>query len=107
MRDPTQPPAGFSNDFGQSTATLEDADALKPVLSTIIRRHGAKPVAVINGETVRLGGKIGDWVLVRIDESEVVLKGQDGRETLTLSPDVEKMPVKAVAGKKATLRGWE
>lgn len=88
LRDPTQPPPAFLDDSARSTA-----DALageRPALTTIVRRHGAKPLAVINGEMVRQGGKIGDWVVVRISESEVVLRGENGRELLTLSPDVDK-----------------
>lgn len=98
MRDPTQPPGAYSAAAG----TLADDENLPPetpVLNTIIRRHGAKPIAVINGETVALGGKVGDWRLVRIGESEAVLRGTDGKETLTLSPGVDKRPVRATSGR--------
>lgn len=98
MRDPTQPPGAYSAAAG----TLADDESLPPetpVLNTIIRRHGAKPIAVINGETVALGGKVGDWRLVRIGESEAVLRGADGKETLTLSPGVDKRPVRAASGR--------
>lgn len=98
MRDPTQPPGAYM--AGAGTAAANESSATEsPVLNTIIRRHGAKPIAVINGETVALGGKVGDWRLVRIGESEAVLRGTDGKETLTLSPGVDKRPVRAASGR--------
>ncbi len=44
-------------------------------------------VAVINGETVTLGGRVADAEVVRIDESEVVVRGAEGERTLRLLPD--------------------
>jgi len=98
MRDPTQPPSAFAA-MGGGQASDEAALPETPILNTIVRRHGAKPIAVINGETVRLGGKVGEWRLVRIGESEAVLMGADGKETLTLSPGVDKRPVRAASGR--------
>lgn len=99
-RDPTQPPAAYSADSELSAPDAGEAEVQRPVLHSIIRRHGAKPLAVINGETLGIGGRIGDWVVVRIGESEVVLKGSAERQTLTLSPDVEKRPVKAAVARE-------
>lgn len=83
--DPTRPPAALD------AAAAATAKAVPPAagLQTIIRRQGAKPVAVINGETVELGGKIGAATLVRLGDAEAVLQGPQGREVLRLTPNAE------------------
>jgi len=50
-------------------------------------------VAVINGQTVALGGKVGESVLVKIAENEVVLRGSLGTEVLRMTPEVDKTVV--------------
>ena len=40
-----------------------------------------------------LGGKVGDSILVKIKENEVVLKGPLGSEVLRMTPDVNKKTV--------------
>jgi hypothetical protein len=93
MRDPTQPPAAYQAGF-RGAAEDEMAMPAERNLQSIIRRHGAKPLAMINGQTLAVGGKIDGWTLVRIGEAEVELKGPGGRETLMLSPAVDKQPAK-------------
>ena len=51
---------------------------------------GARRVAVINGQTVAVGQRIGDATLVRVAETEVTLKRGDQFETLKLHPGVDK-----------------
>ena len=46
--------------------------------------------AIISGEMVRLGHKYGDAVLVKVAESEVVLKSGSGLQVLQLRPGIEK-----------------
>ena len=94
MRDPTQPPSAYTVTGSQHENTAVDGEEASRVLQSIVRRHGAKPMAMINGRMLGVGGKIDDWVLVRIDESEVILRGPGGTEKLVMSPDVEKQPVK-------------
>lgn len=48
--------------------------------------------AIISGEHVMLGQKIGDLRLVRVGETEVVLLEGGERKTLKLFPGVEKRP---------------
>jgi len=48
---------------------------------------------VIDGQAIALGARYEDKRLVRISETEVVLSGQNGRETLAMTPTVVKMPV--------------
>jgi MSHA biogenesis protein MshK len=55
----------------------------------ILKRQG-KPAALINGEVVELGGKVGAATLVKVSEDAVVLKGPDGEEILRLIPSAEK-----------------
>lgn len=62
-----------------------------PVLQSIRRANG-RYTAVINGETVKVGSTIGDARVVKISDTEVVLKTADSLQTLKLFPDVEKRP---------------
>ena len=60
------------------------------------RRAGCSPplsrqnyrAAIINGETVNLGGKYGDSRLVEVRENSVVLQNAQGRRVLELFPKV-------------------
>lgn len=96
-RDPTQPPPAYTTEGG---VVEPERQVTEHVLQSIVRQHGAKPLAMINGQIVRLGGKIDDWTLVRIGESEVVLKGPDGNETLMMSPAVEKQSVRPAVSRR-------
>jgi MSHA biogenesis protein MshK len=84
LRDPTRPPASM----GES---VPDADVVSgPVLQTVIIPAQGKPMAVISGKTVPLGGKFGDSRLVRLTEREAVLVGPTGTEHLLLTPGADK-----------------
>lgn len=88
VADPTRPP-----DVLQVPA--DGAAFAMPVetgVQTIILRPGGKAAAVINGQQVVVGGKLGDKRVVRITEREVVLKGAGGTETIKVTPAVEKAP---------------
>lgn len=84
LPDPTRPPAGVA-------VGVPEAEAMTgPVLqSVLIPRHG-KPVAIIGGQQVRLGGLYGESRLIRLSEREAVLEGPGGIERLLLTPGVEK-----------------
>ena len=104
LSDPTRPPASIEKSVDGSEAKAETG------LQSIIRRAGAKPAAIINGEYVVLGGSVGDAKLVRIGEDFVTLKSATGRETLRLIPGVEKTQAsstetgeKTAAGKAARI----
>lgn len=62
------------------------------VLQSVIIMAPGRAYAVINGETVRLGGMYRDAKLVTISETGVVLKSSRGTETLKLSPGIELTP---------------
>ena len=85
LTDPTRPPlvveAPASSAAGTSASTL----ILQSVL--ISPRH---KIAIINGETVKLGGMYGTARVVKISESGVVLNVDGSLQTLRLFPGVEK-----------------
>lgn len=86
LRDPTRPPGSAEYGPGESESGLQ----------SIVRRQGEKPRALINGELVSLGGKVGESRLVAINEDSVVLLDTAGhRETLQLTPGVSKTPTKS------------
>lgn len=82
LADPTKPPVAVS----APTPDAPNAAAASTGLQSIILRKSGKPAALINGEVVELGGKLGEARLVRITEDSVVLKGPEGEETLRLTP---------------------
>lgn len=94
LPDPTRPPANLVTSAGAPEAAPPAAQALQ----SVILRKGGKPAALINGELVELGGKVGEARLVKIREDRVVLRGPLGEETLRLTPEAEKKPA-AAAGK--------
>ena len=97
MVDPTRPPPGFGS--GDADA----APAGGPVLqSVIISASGS--AAIISGETVKVGQRYGDAVLIKVAESEVVLKGAGGTQVLKLYPAVDKRAA-APEPAKAPARG--
>ncbi|WIM05205.1 MAG: hypothetical protein OHM77_10940 [Candidatus Nitricoxidivorans perseverans] len=104
LPDPTRPPGATVAAPHGSTQAVPTASGL----SSVILRKGAKPAAVIDGQYVELGGKVGERKVVRIAEGEVVLKNAesaDGRETLLLTPGIEKQPIKQKAVRKAVASG--
>jgi len=99
--DPTRP-AG-------NQVTAEGASGVSaPVESgvqTVILRPGGKSAAVINGQYVVVGGKFGDKRVLRITESEIVLKGEGGREVIKVMPSIEKTPARKTAAKTQRTTG--
>lgn len=64
-------------------------------LQTIIRRKNAKPAAIINGEYVELGGRLGEARLSQVEDGFVVMTSPGGvKEMLTLTPGVEKKMIR-------------
>ena len=90
INDPTRPPATF---VATPTATTGVVDVGGRLRSVKIPRRGGRPTAVIDGQVIRLGEKLGEARLVRLTETEAVLESAAGRETLRLTPDVIKKPV--------------
>jgi hypothetical protein len=86
LPDPTRPPISLD-----SSATVI-VQPIGPALQAIRTSNGRRS-ATISGHEVTSGSKVGEAVVMRIDEDRVVLRGPGGIETLKLFPDVEKRPV--------------
>ena len=101
VSDPTRP-------AGNAVAPETSGGVSAPVeagVQTVILRSGGKSAAVINGQYVVVGGKFGDKRVLRITESEVVLKGESGREVIKVMPSVEKSPTRKTAAKAQRTTG--
>lgn len=85
--DPTRPATASESAGG--LAGTEAGPRVESILIAPDRR-----LAIINGETVTLGGRIADGEVVRINESEVVVRGAEGERALKLLPDfIERIPL--------------
>ena len=85
LPDPTRPPTGL---FAPLDAVGAEAAPVPAGLQSIIISR-TRRAAIIDGETVELGGKHGDAKLIEVNEGGVVLRGAQGRQVLTLFPDVK------------------
>lgn len=97
LSDPTRPPnllAGAARD-GQTAEA--PAQRLQSVLISPHRR-----LAVIDGRSVPLGGKVDGATLVQIAETHVTLKRGDELKKLELYPGVERRPVRLGQGVENT-----
>jgi MSHA biogenesis protein MshK len=88
LSDPTRPPnvlQGAMRDASERGEAPAAASRLQSVLISPQRR-----LAVIDGRTVPLGGKVDGATLVQIAETHVTLKRGDELKTLELYPGVER-----------------
>lgn len=90
LADPMRPPAIAATPVQGAPA---DAGAARTRLQSVLISSGRRS-AVIDGVVVPLGGSVGESRLVRITESEVVLKKGEETEVLKLYPSVDKKAVK-------------
>lgn len=83
LTDPTAPP----------TAPDAAGGAASPGISlTAIKTSGRRKIAIIGGQEIGVGGRYQDARVVRISESEVVLRRGSEITVLELYPQVEKRP---------------
>jgi len=89
LTDPTRPAANLDviESSSGSAGQVVQPDDTQGLRLIIIQKK--KRAAIINGRTVELGGKIGDARLVEVNEGSVVLQGAQGRQVLTLFPNVK------------------
>lgn len=99
LPDPTRPPAALLP--VASGASLSGA-AAAPVLQSVLVSPGGRQVAVIDGETVALGGSFRGAKLVRVSETDVQL--QRGRERQILKLAAQGEPQHVPASKPAPSR---
>jgi hypothetical protein len=92
LADPTRP--------AQARDTVTAPGTGGPVLQSVLIAPGRR-LAVIDGQTVSLGGRFGTATLVAVTETGVVLK--EGKETrhLQLFPGVEKRAPVRSQGRKS------
>lgn len=85
--------------------TASDADgagigeAALPELQMVLLPRKGKPVAVISGERVVLGGRYRDATLIAVRENKVILLDAEGRRELHMTPEISKKPA-AEPGKR-------
>ena len=89
LADPTRPPALITAPVPASG--VEAAPAPAGLQSIIISKN--RRAAIIDGETVELGGKHGDAKLIEVNEGSVILEGAQGRQVMSLFPGVKMTPV--------------
>ncbi len=86
LPDPTRPPSSiFAPAAG--VAARQPMQNLSSGLHTIIISK-TRRAAIIDGQIVELGGEHGNARLVEVNEGGVVLQRAQGRQVLTLFPDV-------------------
>ncbi|RNF27813.1 hypothetical protein NM04_26580 [Massilia aurea] len=81
LLDPTRPPPGMDR-IAPELAAADDAPRLQSVL--IARHAGGRHVAVIDGETVRLGESFKGARVARVSANEVVLVRGAERQVLRM-----------------------
>jgi len=93
LNDPTRPPTV------SASAPEAAADAAASQLQSVLIAPGRR-LAIINGQTVALGGRVGDATLTQITETGVVLKRGDLLESLPLLPGIAKQPARPARASK-------
>lgn len=89
VADPTRPPTITKTDTSSNSEVISG-----PVLQSILiapNRH----VAIISGQAVTLNGKYGEQTLIKMSETEVVLRNGKEFQTLRLFPDFNKKIIRA------------
>lgn len=86
LPDPTRPPASLT---APVVAPASGVVANQPAGLQSIIISKTRRAAIIDGETVELGGKYGDAKLIEVNEGSVVLRSAQGRQVMTLFPDVK------------------
>ena len=90
LLDPTRPALGATASSAGETSGPSTSGG--PQLQAIRSQAGVRS-AMIDGQSVRIGAKVGDAVVTRIDEDRVWLRGSGGVRELKLFPEVEKRSV--------------
>jgi MSHA biogenesis protein MshK len=83
LDDPTRPPAAL-----WAPANAAPVVAARPQLQSVLisTQPGGRRLAIIDGQTVKVGGKVGDAVVTEIHDTAVVLRRGKSLETFKLYP---------------------
>ncbi|PHV51299.1 MSHA biogenesis protein MshK [Janthinobacterium sp. BJB301] len=83
LDDPTRPPAAL-----WAPANAAPVVAARPQLQSVLisTQPGGRRLAVIDGQTVKVGGKVGDAMVTEIHDTAVVLRRGKSLETFKLYP---------------------
>ena len=87
LPDPTRPAIDLNSTCASGVGEASPAESVPRGLQSVIISPQYR-AAIINGETVKLGGKSGDAMLVEVRENSVVLQNAHGRRVLELFPKV-------------------
>lgn len=87
MSDPTRPPGGIDPNTGIASPSVSSGGGL--VLQSVLISPQRR-LAVIGGETVKLGSRIGGAVVVKIEEGQVTLREGQELKKLKLYAGFEK-----------------
>ena len=85
--DPTRPPDSIGTGHGGAIPATSG-----PVLQSVMISEHSK-MAIISGQTVKLHQKFGEFRLVKISETEVILQNGKEQQVLKLFPDIQKKSV--------------
>lgn len=100
LDDPTRPPAALRAPAASEAAPPQPS---RPQLQSVLisNKPGGRRLAVIDGQIVRQGSKVGSAVVVEIQDTAVVLQHGKSLETFKLypNPKTENKPG-ASAGRK-------
>jgi len=91
LPDPTRPPVGFNQN--QPIDTKPTVPVLQSILISPTRR-----LAIITGQTLKVGDTFGESKVVAISENEVVLRNGKESQVLTLSATLHKQASPAHGG---------
>ncbi|MFZ6673605.1 MSHA biogenesis protein MshK [Undibacterium sp. Xuan67W] len=88
--DPTRPP----DTLLLPATTGSNEIAAGPVLQSVLISPSRR-LAIISGKTLGLNDKFNEQTVIKINETEVVLRNGKELQTLKLFPDFEKKPTRA------------
>ena len=91
LPDPTRPPAALSAEAAAKPGAGQASKSAHRVQTVLISPE--RKLAVIDGRTVPLGGRIDDALVIAITETGVTLRRGAQTETLPLNAGVQKKQV--------------
>lgn len=93
LLDPTRPPeAVYAPADGGGVERPEPAGLQSVIISK------SRSAAVIDGQTIELGGKYGDVRLIEVNDTGVILQGAHEKQVMELFPGVSMTKKKVKAG---------